>query len=74
MGTKVTIGQMRALAVVAAIMGWSPSTTAKMVKRYGHIGNDVRRAALDSLVDGPKSTRQSAASAPHKGQDSQRNS
>ena len=59
------------LAVVASIMGWSPSTTAKMAKRYGHIGNDVQRAALDALVDRPKSTPQSADSAPDKGQDSQ---
>jgi integrase len=43
------------LAVVAAILGWSPSTTAKMAKRYGHIGNDVQRAALDALVEIPRS-------------------
>jgi integrase len=42
------------LAVVAAIMGWSPSTTAKMAKRYGHIGNDVQRAAMDALVETPR--------------------
>lgn len=42
------------LAVVAAIMGWSAGTTAKMAKRYGHIGNDVQRAALDALVEKPK--------------------
>lgn len=41
------------LAVVATIMGWSPSTTAKMAKRYGHIGNDAQRAALDALVEAP---------------------
>lgn len=39
------------LPVVASIMGWSASTTAKMAKRYGHIGNDVQRAALDALVE-----------------------
>jgi integrase len=38
------------LPIVASIMGWSPSTTAKMAKRYGHIGSAVRRAALDALV------------------------
>ena len=42
------------LAVVASIMGWSPSTTATMAKRYGHIGNDVQRAALDALVQAPQ--------------------
>jgi hypothetical protein len=39
------------LPVVATIMGWSPGTTAKMAKRYGHIGNDVQRAALDALLE-----------------------
>jgi integrase len=29
------------LSVVASIMGWSASTTAKMAQRYGHIGSDV---------------------------------
>ncbi len=38
------------LAVVASIMGWSASTTAKMAKRYGHIGNEAQRAALEALV------------------------
>jgi integrase len=42
------------LPVVASIMGWSPSTTAKMVKRYGHIGNDVQRPALDALAGTPQ--------------------
>ena len=37
--------------VVAAIMGWSASTTAKMAKRYGHIGSEVQRAALAALDD-----------------------
>jgi hypothetical protein len=26
-----------------------------MAKRYGHIGNDVQRAALDALVEIPRS-------------------
>jgi integrase len=38
------------LPVVAYIMGWSASTTAKMAKRYGHIGADAQRAALDALT------------------------
>ena len=41
------------LSVVASIMGWSASTTAKMAKRYGHIGSDVQRTALDALVQTP---------------------
>lgn len=41
------------LPIVASIMGWSPSTTAKMAKRYGHIGSAVQRAALDALVSVP---------------------
>ena len=44
------------LSVVASIMGWSASTTAKMAKRYGHIGNEVQRAALDTLVEAPKAS------------------
>ena len=46
------------LSVVASVMGWSASTTANMVKRYGHIGSNVQRAALDSLVQAPKTGRQ----------------
>ncbi len=41
------------LPIVASIMGWSPSTTAKMAKRYGHIGSQVQRAALDALAFTP---------------------
>jgi integrase len=33
-------------AVVGAIMGWSASTTIAMAKRYGHIRNEVTRAAM----------------------------
>ena len=50
------------LAVVATIMGWSASTTANMAKRYGHIGNMVQRAALDSLAQTPKPEGSSDAS------------
>jgi integrase len=42
------------LSVVASIMGWSASTTAKMAKRYGHIGSEAQRTALDALVQGPR--------------------
>jgi len=34
-------------------MGWSAGTTAKMAKRYGHIGTDVQRVALESLATPP---------------------
>jgi integrase len=37
------------LPVVASIFGWSAGTTAKMAKRYGHIGTDARRVAVASL-------------------------
>ena len=37
------------LSVVADIMGWSASTMAKMAKRYGHIGNQARRDAINAL-------------------------
>jgi integrase len=42
------------LSVVASIMGWSASATAKMAKRYGHIGSDIQRTALDTLVRVPQ--------------------
>jgi integrase len=37
------------LPVVAVILGWSAGTTAKMAKRYGHIGTDTQRVAVASL-------------------------
>jgi integrase len=39
------------LAVVASILGWSPSTVAIMSQRYGHIGAERRKVALDTLVE-----------------------
>ncbi len=39
------------LSVVSAVMGWSASTTAMMAKRYGHIGAEAQRKALDTLVE-----------------------
>ena len=39
------------LSVVAAVMGWSASTTAAMARRYGHIGAEAQRAAMDTLVE-----------------------
>lgn len=36
-------------AVVADVMGWSPSTAVRMAKRYGHIGQSARQEAVDKL-------------------------
>jgi len=37
------------LSVVATIMGWSPSTTVRMARRYGHIGQAAQREAVEAL-------------------------
>lgn len=37
------------LSVVASILGWSPATTARMAKRYGHIGHVAQRQAVAVL-------------------------
>jgi integrase len=36
-------------SVVASIMGWSASTTVRMAKRYGHIGQEAQRQAVAVL-------------------------
>ena len=36
-------------ALLAQIMGWSASSTVKMAKRYGHIGDDSLRHAMAVL-------------------------
>jgi integrase len=36
-------------SVVATIMGWSASTTVRMAKRYGHIGQAAQRHAVNAL-------------------------
>ncbi len=36
-------------SVVATIMGWSPSTTVRMARRYGHIGQIAQRQAVNAL-------------------------
>lgn len=36
-------------SVVATIMGWSPSTTVRMARRYGHIGQTAQRLAVNAL-------------------------
>lgn len=35
--------------IVASLIGWSPSTTTKMAKRYGHIGSIAHRDAVAAL-------------------------
>jgi len=37
------------LSVVASLLGWSPATTARMAKRYGHIGEAAQRTAVGVL-------------------------
>jgi hypothetical protein len=36
-------------SVVATIMGWSASTTVRMSRRYGHIGQAAQRQAVNAL-------------------------
>ena len=36
-------------SVVATIMGWSASTTVRMSRRYGHIGQGAQRQAVNEL-------------------------
>lgn len=43
------------LSVVASILGWSAATTARMAKRYGHIGQVAQRQAVAILDKLPKS-------------------
>jgi integrase len=38
-------------SVVATIMGWSPSTTVRMSRRYGHIGQSAQRLAVNALKE-----------------------
>ena len=42
-----------AFPVVAMIMGWSPATTVRMAKRYGHIGQPTLRRAVESISSAP---------------------
>ena len=49
--------------IVASLMGWSPSTTTKMAKRYGHIGPSAKRAAMATL-DGAESREMPTGPAP----------
>ena len=46
------------LPTVASIMGWSPSTTARMALRYGHISTDARRAAMEAMIASRRNVRE----------------
>ena len=47
-GTRV-LESGRPLSVVATIMGRSPSTTVRMSRRYGYIGQAAQREAVKAL-------------------------
>jgi len=36
--------------VVVDLMGWSPATAIRMAKRYGHIGQESLRNAVNSIA------------------------
>lgn len=48
------------LSVVASILGWSPATTVRMAKRYGHIGHVAQRDAVRLLDEKKKRSKKSA--------------
>lgn len=48
--------QGQGLPILAALMGWSVSTTVGMAKRYGHFSEEALSAAVASL-DNPKAAR-----------------
>lgn len=52
------------LSVVASILGWSPATTARMAKRYGHIGQVALRQAVAVLDVKAKAPRGRSGSKP----------
>jgi hypothetical protein len=37
------------IPIIAKVVGWSPSTMAKMAARYGHFGLEELRSAVDSI-------------------------
>jgi hypothetical protein len=37
------------IPMIAKIVGWSPSTMAKMASRYGHFGIEELRGAVESI-------------------------
>lgn len=55
------------LSVVAAILGWSPATTVRMAKRYGHIGQLAQREAVKLLDVRPTKSKTDKSGAGQKG-------
>jgi integrase len=49
-----------AFAVVATVLGWSPATSVRMAKRYGHIGPSAQREAMARLDSGTAGPEESA--------------
>jgi hypothetical protein len=37
------------IPIIAKVVGWSPSTMAKMAARYGHFGVEELRSAVESI-------------------------
>jgi len=50
--------------VVAELMGWSPATTISMAKRYGHIGQESLRNAVNSIAAAAGKLTQKAVNQP----------
>jgi integrase len=40
--------------VLAMVMGWSPATTIRMAKRYGHLGQKALRRAVEAISSAAK--------------------
>jgi hypothetical protein len=55
------------LSVVASILGWSPATTVRMAKRYGHIGQIAQRQAVAVLDAKPKPKKRSESGTGRRG-------
>lgn len=53
------------LSVVASILGWSPATTTRMMKRYGHIGQVAQRQAVE-VLDGTPAKKTAKNRKPHR--------
>ena len=47
-------------SVVAELMGWSSATTIRMAKRYGHIGKESLRNAVNAIAEAAKKLEQKA--------------
>jgi DNA-binding MurR/RpiR family transcriptional regulator len=41
------------IPIIAKVVGWSPSTMAKMAARYGHFGVEELRSAVESISSTP---------------------